>query len=356
MQSAVRLVIAVIALGILATACSDEPPARLPENVTAAIVYNELADRWHAGAIVSGDRPDSFLRVLCLTEAGNPWDDSGNEHTGINIDAQPGETDGQRGFDWSWSLDGQRWNGGRWKLDANTTPPSAITADLEEEQAFFRELRNAKTAALIGEKDGEERLRVQFALEPLFDTPIQFAIDNCDRDSIEERAGDDYSAYAYLNPESGRHTITLTVRSIVTKRSLILTCGPTGWLDDDAPAWIREANGEVYAAATLFVFPDAASAHADPPAADSATVSWIDDDGSAETAVWDLDRRWLQPPSARENLQFIETLRTSDELAVTVEASGVAPVKMRLQGAALFAKPMGAEMDACIREYANLNG
>ena len=270
--------LALVALASLATACGDEPPARLPENVTVAIVYNEHAERWHAGAIVAGDRPASSLRVLCLTEAGKPWGDSGDEHTGINIDASPGEQqEGEStwsssirpseiadpesvwGREWAWELDGQPWEGGRWSMSTTTRPANLVAANEEVESAFFDDLQRAKTAELIGSKDEADDLRITFDLTLLFQTPVQFAIDDCNEEAIEERAGDYHSAYAYWIPESERHSITLMDRDSATDRWLLLSCGPKDWTDDDAPSWIREAKGEVYAAVALMGFGDESS-------------------------------------------------------------------------------------------------
>lgn len=131
------LVISIVLVGLtaLVTACASDPSARLPESVSVAIVYNDQADRWHAGAIVAGDRPDSSLRVLCLTEAGKPEGDSGRTHTGVNIDVQPGDFDGRSGSDWSWRLDGQPWECGRWDLDFNTRPATVVASDADVEAA-----------------------------------------------------------------------------------------------------------------------------------------------------------------------------------------------------------------------------
>ena len=80
-----------VALAALATACSGDPPARLAEDVSVGIVYDDQADRWHVGAIESGDRPNSVMRVVCLKEPGRPEGDPGLHHTGINFDVQPGD-------------------------------------------------------------------------------------------------------------------------------------------------------------------------------------------------------------------------------------------------------------------------
>lgn len=348
-----------VALAVLLVACSDDHPARLPNEVTAAIVYNEQADRWHAGAIASGDRPDAFLRVLCLTEPGFPEADAGREHTGINIDAQPGSLDGYSGLRWSWLLDGQRWDGGRWSFDFSTGPPTVVAVDPDVEAAFFRDLRRADAAVLVGQRDGEERLSVRFDLTALFNTPIQFAIDECEQNAIEDHTGDYHSAYAYWIPDSERHSITLTAHNPATGASLLLSCGPTVWTDDDAPTWIRDAKGDVYAAATLTVLRDEGNQshdQADASTVESAAVSWVAEDGNGGSARWGMNHGSAQPPSAQENLRFIQALRRSEELTVSIEVSDAEPIEMRVNGAALFAKPMGADLDACIREYADLNG
>ena len=345
----------------LASCSGESPPpgSVLPDGVMAAIVYNEHAERWHAGAMVMGDHPDSMLRVVCLTEAGKPWEDSGSEHTGINIDAQPGNLDGLSGLDWSWRLDGRRWDGGRWSFDFNTGPPTLVAVDMDVEAAFFRDLPGAEIAELIGVRTDEEQVSIQFDVTTLLSTPVQFAIDECDEEAIEERTGDYHSAYAYWIPDWKRHSITLTELDPATERRLLLTCGPASWTDDDAPDWIREAKGGVYAAAMLIAFPDDSNLshdQADTQSVESATVSWVDDDGRVGTAVWDVNYGWLRPPSAQENLRFIDALRGSEELSVTVEVDDEAPVEVKLRGAALFAKPLGAELDTCIREYAEQNG
>ncbi len=348
-----------VGLIVNVTACSRESTARLPDHVTAAIVYNDEADRWHAGAIVAGDQTGSFLRVLCLTEADNPEGDHGDGHAGINIDAQPGEADGLWGFDWSWRIDGKEWDGGAWTLSRATQPASVVTTDPDIEAALLQELRNAGTAELIGTKDGEQQLSVRFDLATLFSTPTQFAIDECSAEAIEQRIGEYHAAYAYWIPDSNRHSITLIEVDPSTDHSLLVTCGPTGWTDDDAPVWIREAQGEVYAVATLGGFwDDTGHAHGrdDASIASWATVSWTGGADNVGTAVWDANYDRLQPPSASENLRFIDALRESEELIVKVRTPDAEPLEITLRGAALFAKPMGAELDACIREYAALNG
>lgn len=378
LSSALAVSILLAGLIALATACAGEPPARLPDHVTAAIVYNEEAERWHAGAIVAGDRPSSSLRVLCLTEAGKPWADSGHEHTGINIEASPGEqqqgestwstsispseiTDPESvwGREWAWQLDGRPWEGGRWSMSTNTRPANLVASNERVESAFFDDLQRAKTAELIGSKDEASDLRITFDLSTLFSTPVQFAIDDCDADVIEQHTGDYHSAYAYWSPDSKRHSITLIERDADTGRALLLSCGPTGWTDDDAPDWIREAKSEVFAAATLLGVSgesDYDHEQAAARAVESATVSWADGNGKEGTTVWDVRYNWLYPPSARENLRFIDALRGSEELIVTVEMPDLEPVELALQGRALFAKPIGPELDACIREYAERNG
>ncbi|MCY4617484.1 MAG: hypothetical protein OXD50_02860 [Chloroflexi bacterium] len=368
----------ILVLAALFVGCTSDPPARLPENVTAAIVYNEQAERWHAAAIVPGDRPHSSLRVLCLTEEGKPGEDLGHSHTGINVDASPGErresesswstsvspsdiTDPESvwGREWAWQFDGQPWQGGRWSMSTSTRPANLVAENEEVESAFFDDLQRAGTAELIGSRDGADDLRIAFDLAALFTTPLQFAIDDCDQDVIEQRAGDYHSAYAYWLPDWERHSISLIDRDPVADHRVIISCGPKQWTDDDAPPWIRDAKGDIYAAATLLVsVEDSDRSHdqSDTPAVESATVSWADSDGNVGTAVWEANGSWIQPPSARENLRFIDALRESDEMTVTVDLPGQEIAELKLRGAALFGKPMGAELDACIREYADLNG
>ncbi len=371
-------VLAILALAAVLVGCSSDPPARLPENITVAIAYNEHVDRWHAGAIVSGDRSDSSLRVLCLTEAGKPWEASGHTHTGINIDASPGEgregesawsysispseiTDPESvwGREWTWQFDGRPWEGGRWSMSTNTRPANLLPANDEVGLAFFDDLKRAETAELIGRKEDSDDLRITFDLTSLFLTPAQFAIDDCDENVIERRTGDYLSAYAYWVPKGKRHSITLMDRNAVTDNTVLISCGPTPWNHDDALAWIRETEGDVYAIATLIVpWDDSNQSHDqdDASTAESATVSWVNGSGNVGTAVWEARRGWIQPLSARESLRFIDAVRDSAELTLTVEAADTDPVQMTLDGIAFFAKPMGAELETCIREYADLNG
>ncbi len=350
----------IVLAGLLATvsACSDDPPPRLPDHVTVAIVYNEEAERWHAGTIVTGDQAGSSLRVLCLTEPGKPWADGGHTHTGINIDVQLGESERPPGLDWHWQIDGRDWDGGPWSLSFSTQPATLVTKDPAIEAALLQQLRNAATAKLVGTRDGEERFSIRFDLTALFDTPVQLAIDDCNTDAIEQHAGGNHYAYAYWIPDWNRHSITLSDVDPSTGHRLLVTCGPTGWTDDDASDWIREAKGEVYAAVSFTGFRDE-SAHAhdqhDASVTESATVSWTDGDGNAGTAVWESRYGWMQPRLERENLRFIDALRGSEELTVRVEVTDAEAIEFTLRGAALFAKPMGPELDTCIREYAALN-
>ena len=368
----------ILTLAAVLIGCSADPPARLPEHVTAVIDYNEHDQRWHAGAILSGDRPYSSLRVMCLTEPGRPADDFGHEPTGINIDVSPGEqrqgeatwsssispsdiTDPESvwGREWAWQFDGQLWHGGRWSMSTNTRPANLVAENEEVESVFFDDLQRAKTAELIGSREGADDLSITFDLTLLFRTPVQFAIDDCDSGAIEQHAGDYHSAYASWLPDWERHSITLIDRDAATDRRVIISCGPKGWTDNDAPAWIREAKGEVYAAAMFMGFvddSDRSHGQSDTARVESASVSWVDDAGNAGTAVWHVNHSWMHPPSAPENLRFIDALRGSKELIVIVEVPDAAPIEVRLRGAALFAKPMGAELDTCIREYADLNG
>ncbi len=365
----------ILALAAVLSGCSADPPARLPEHITAVIAYNEHDERWHAGAILSGDRPYSSLTVMCLTEPGRPADDFGHEPTGINISASPGErpetesswsssispsdiTDPKSVWlrKWAWRLDGQPWPGGRWSMSRHIRPARLFAESEEVESAFFDDLRDASTAELIGTRDEADELRIAFDLTLLFRTPVQFAIDDCDSRAIEQRAGAHHSAYASWLPDWERHSITLMDHDPATDRRVMISCDPKARTDDDAPAWIRQAKGEVYAAATLLGFVDDTDhEQADAPAVESATVSWVDEDGNSGTAVWSVNHSWMHPSSAPENLRFIDALRRSKELIVTVEVPNAAPIEVRLQGAALFAKPMGAELDTCIREYADLN-
>lgn len=344
-----------LSLITLAAACTSDPPPRLPDNVTVAIVYNEPAERWHAGAIVQGDRPESILRVLCLTEEGKPGVDGGHSHTGINIDAQPGDLGGRSGSDWSWHLDGQPWDGGRWRLDFNTSPATVVARDPDVEAALLRDLRSAKVAELINSRAGEEVVRVRFDLAPLFSTPVQFAIDNCNEDTIEDRAGEYHSAYAYWLPNFERHSISLIAPDPDDAGRLVLSCGPKAFADDGAPDWIRNTNGDIVAAAMLFTNSDDANDHVDSQSAEIVAVSWTDDDGKNGTSHWERNHSWLRPSSADDNLRFIDAVRRSETLTVTIEASDAGPIWLTLRGPDLFAKPMGAELDTCIREYADLN-
>ncbi len=374
-------VLTILALAAILVGCSSDPPAHLPENVTAAIVYDNHHDRWHAAAIVAGDRSRSSLRVLCLTEPGKPDEFASHTHAGINIDASPGvglegettwsgsirpseitDPDSVWGREWVWLIDGQPWEGGRWSMSTNTSPANLVAANEEVESAFFEDLKRAKSAELIGSKDEADDIRIAFDLTLLFSTPVQFAIDDCDEDVIEQRTGDYHSAYAYWPPDLELHSITLMEDDAVAERTVIISCSPKLWTDDDAPAWIRETEGGTYAAVGLFGFlddsDDSHDSHdqTDTSMVEAATVSWADSDGEEGTAVWDVRSNSLYSPSARESLRFIDALRTSDELTLTVEAGDADPVEMTLDGAALFAKPLGAELDTCIREYAEFNG
>ena len=373
-----KAVLTILTLAAILVGCSSDSPARLPENVSAAIVYEEHTERWHVAAIVAGDRHHSSLRVLCLTEEGKPEEFAGHRHTGINIDASPGEyqegesrastsitpseiTDPESvwGREWAWKLDGQPWEGGRWSMSTHTRPANLVAANDEVEAAFFDDLQRATTAELIGSKDGTDDLRIAFDLTSLFRSPMQFAIDDCAEDVIEQRTGDYHYAYAHWTPDSERHSITLIDRDAATDPWLILGCGPKARTDEDSPVWIREAKGEVYAAATLLLTEDKSDhSHdqADTSTVESATVSWVNGDGNEGKAVWDANGSWIRPMSISDNLRFIEALRESDEMIVTVDLLGQEVIELKLHGAALFDKPIGAELDTCIREYADLNG
>ncbi len=371
-------VLTILALAAVLIGCSSDPPAHLPENVSAAIVYDNHHERWHAAAIVAGDRSRSSLRLVCLTEAGKPDEFAGRYHTGINIDASPGE--GRKGEtmsssslrpseitdpdsiwhrEWAWLIDGHPWEGGRWSMSTYTRPGNLVAANEEVESAFFDVLQRAKSAELIGSKDEADDIRITFDLTLLFSTPVQFAIDDCDVNVIEQRTGDYHSAYAYWLPDLELHSITLMDDDAVAGRTVLITCNPKQWTTPGVPSWIQEPEGDVYATVALLGFSDDSDhdrEQADAPVVESATVSWVNGRGNEETAVWEADGGWIQPPSASESLRFIDALRTSGELTLSVQVADAEPVEMTLEGAALFAKPLGAELDTCIREYAELNG
>ena len=244
-------------------------------------------------------------------------------------------------------------------MSNNTRPANLVAANEEVESDFFDALQGAKTAELIGSKDEADDIRIAFDLTTLFSTLVQFAIDDCGEDVIEQRTGDYHSAYAYWIPDLGRHSITLADRDAVAKRSVVISCSPKLWTDEDATTWIGETEGEIYATAVLFGFlddSDYSHDQTDTSMVEAATVSWADSDGEEGTADWDVRSNSLYPPSGRESLRFIEAVRNSSELTLSVEAADAEPVEMTLDGVAIFAKPMGAELETCIREYADLNG
>ena len=244
-------------------------------------------------------------------------------------------------------------------MSNNTRPANLVAANEEVESDFFDALQGAKIAELIGSKDEADDIRIAFDLTTLFSTLVQFAIDDCGEDVIEQRTGDYHSAYAYWIPDLGRHSITLADRDAVAKRSVVISCSPTLWTDEDATTWIGETEGEIYATAVLFGFlddSDYSHDQTDTSMVEAATVSWADSDGEEGTADWDVRSNSLYPPSGRESLRFIEAVRNSSELTLSVQVTDAEPVEMTLDGVAIFAKPMGAELETCIREYADLNG
>lgn len=358
-----KAVLPILVLAALFVGCTSAPPARLPDGVAAVAAWNEMRERWHVGVIGEGDRDGSILRVLCITEAGVSFDlDHDRLLPGLNIDVSLAEDDGRGSLKGVWTIDGRSWNGEDWVRDQGHSPPSFVASSSENAQSLYDALRDAETASFtsLASIDYSPLITTTFDTGALFSTPLQPSLDECGLDGLNERFSSELATmYAYWIPDSERHSISLIDRDAATDHGLILSCGPKVMTDDDAPAWIREAEGDIYAAATLLGFSgesDHDHDQTDSSMVESVTVSWVDDDGNVGTAVWEANGSWIQPPSLRENLRFIDTLRTSDELTLTVEAADQEPVEMTLTGAALFAKPIGAELETCIREYADLNG
>ena len=359
-----KAVLPILALAAVLVGCTSEREyARLPDGVAAVAAWNEMRERWHVGVIGDGDRDGSILRVLCITEAGVSSDfDHDRLLPGLNIDVSLAEDDGRGSLKGVWTIDGNPWDGEDWVRDGGHSPPAFVASSSENAQSLYDALRDAETASFtsLASIDYSPLITTTFDTGALFSTPLQPSLDECKPDGLTERFSSELATiYAYWIPDSERHSISLIDRDPVADHSVMISCGPKQWTDDDAPPWIRDAKGDVYAAATLLIsVEDSDSSHdqSDPPTVESATVSWADSDGKERTSVWDASSGWLQPPSARENLRFIDALRGSEKLAVTIETDDAEPITMTLTGTALFGKPMGAELDACIREYADLNG
>ena len=366
-------VLTILALAAVLVGCSGERQyARLPDNVSAAIVYNEQNERWHAAAIVAGDRPQSSLRVLCLTEEGKPEEHPSRGHTGLNIDASPGERrDGEStwssssispseitdpesvwGRQWAWQLDGQPWEGGRWSMSNNTRPANLVAENEEVESAFFVDLQRAKTAELIGSKDEADDITIAFDLTRLFSTPLQFAIDDCDSSVIEQRTSDYHSAYAYWHPVLERHWITMSVPELSGQAGVYLICAPTAFYDEtpgwlSTPSWLSPKGDDSVALIANIHLEE------EDRFTGEVSVQWSSNTVGREFAQWEVRDGSLSPDSHRSNLKLYDALRRSAVLDFVVRQDGADDLRLQIGGATALSAPLTSILHGCVQEYAD---
>ena len=344
------MLVPLVIAAVIASVCASEEDHRLADGVTAAVAWNELTERWHAGVLIGGNQPVSFLSIFCITDGGKTTSDSLDDRVGINVTANPGDFEGVSGLDWKWEVDGAAWQGESWGVTTNRQPPAIVPPDVSVAEAFVLDVQDATTLSLIGSYQGEMRYRVEFDVMSLLSTPLNFVLEDCDAEAIGQRVGAIRQAYVYWVEASSSHAFSFTTYDDEDHWVLGLACIPKSYADE-LPEWVEEEQGGVVALATLRYIGDGIAASL---LRDTADVRWLDDDGEAASGSWVVRKQRLTPSSSSENLRFIDAMRRSDELQITIE-SDTGSDDVAVSGSIFFTMPMGTELATCLREHADLN-
>ena len=344
-----KLLILLLTVASVLSACDGQRQYRsLPHGVGAAVAWNGDRERWHIGAFIEGDRPESLLRVLCITEAdATSQFDHDYLLPGINIDVSIAKDEGHGSLEGEWVIDERKWDGVRWPRSHGTAPPSFEAPSEQGADALYQALRDARTATFtsLASIDDSPLITTTFDLTSLFVPSFDFAFDNCNAETINQRLPSPGRIDAYWLPEQQAHFFSTTVPALRGQSLAYLICAPAS-LYDEFPAWLDEDAEDIALIAGLILDTEQ----------EAAQVVWSSNVVGRHAARWQNTDGLLTAGSHHENLKFYDALRRSDVLDLTVEIDDLPPVEIQLHGAATFAMPLANQLHGCVQDYADIYG
>ena len=343
-------VLPILVLTAILTGCSGERHyARLPDGVSVAVAWNESDERWHIGVIGEGDRPDSRLRVLCITEAGNTPDRFDDLVPGINIDVSLAEDEGHGSLHGVWSLDGQAWDDEDWVRNQGTFPPNFQAPSPSANQSLYEAVRDAETATFtsLASIDGAPLIAASFDTASLFSTPLQPTLDDCDPVELNKQlSSEGVGHYAYWHPELERHWITMTLPELSGQALVYVACAPTAFYDE-TPSWLSPKGDDSVALIANIHLEE------EDRFTGEASVQWSSNTVGREFAQWEVRDGSLSPDSHRSNLKLYDALRRSAVLDFVVRQDGADDLRLQIGGATALSAPLASILHGCVQEYAD---
>ena len=343
-------VVPILMLAAVLVGCSGERQyERLPDGVFAAVAWNESDERWHIAVGGEGDRPDSRLRVLCITEAGNTPDRFDDLVPGLNIDVSLAEEEGHGSLRGVWSIDDQAWDGEDWVRNQGTFPPNFEAPTPSANQSLYEALRDAETAtftslALI---DGAPLITASFDTAALFSTPLQPTLDDCDPIELNKQlSSEPLWHYAYWHPELERHWFAISLSELSGQARVFLSCAPTAFFDE-APSWLSPMGDDSVALIPVIQLEE------EDRFTGETSVQWSSNTVGREFAQWEVRDGSLIPDSHRTNLKFYDALRRSNVLDFVVRQDGADDLHLQIGAATALSAPLAGVLHGCVQEYAD---
>ena len=343
------LTLLLLSVASVLTACTPQRQYQsLPERVSAAVAWNDQRERWHIGTVIEGDRPESLMRVLCITEA-EQHDQFGHDQLldGINIDVSLAEDDGHGSTTGVWTLDGEPWPGDGWVRDHGRFPPSFQSPSAQSANALYRALRQAESATFtsLASIDDSPLISTTFDLTSLFVPSFDFAFDNCDADTINQRLPSPGRIDAYWLPEHQSHFYSAMLPALHGQALAYLICAPVSFYDE-YPAWLDDDPLDIALIAGLILDTEQ----------EAAQVTWSSNVVGRHAATWQNTDGQLTAGSHRDNLKFYDALRRSEVLDLTLAIDDRPHLEIQLHGAATFAMPLANQLHSCVQHYAESYG
>ena len=348
------LIIILLTVVSVLSACDGSRQYRsLPDGVSAAVAWNEQRGRWHIGAFIEGDRPESLLRVLCITEAGAaPQFDDDHLLTGINIDVSIAKDEGHGSLEGEWVIDERKWDGVRWARSHGTVPPSFEAPSEQGADALYQALRDARTATFtsLASIDRRPLITTAFDIEALFSTTNQPLLDQCRNDTLHDLLPPDPVAItAYWFAEQERHHFVAGLPDLQGMAYIFLNCAPSA-IYDEVPFRLSDANETEITISAGIILQEEVTLSGNP------IVQWSSNVVGRERTRWKLEHRALVALSHIDQLKFYDALRRSNALDVVVEPDNPdipGGIHLQIASARALSGPLGPEIDGCFREYAD---